>query len=402
VTQKVPIEIYATEGPIWDINVADRTLRVTGRYVTIPATINGVPFEIEGTEVHDADGNSLGPLNALNFERITDLRAAGEDRMLHPACASCGPLRIGPTRSIFSTSEARGEPVYDGSDNLDRIPVVQRSIEDNYFFIARNIFNRHAGVLPLSWLGRVGIRNADGTYPASPVQLPQRRYWRYPFTSGATLKSAGSVYVDAQGNEFLIPDAERAFELSENVCIGKVRSVQFGDAFTPDSFIVGDTAVIMNQDPRFGSGIIGIAGAEISREYFFANLQPGTEISIVGFMVGEHLQMAQEVEVTMYDPANGITISADRFRVELRDGAIQFQGELVPATGLTLSARIGAVEIPVTLTPDAAVPELSLYRVREDGLNLATVTSVTLIARNEGGKIVHQVTHEIPPEAIAP
>jgi len=402
VTQKVPLEIFATEGPIWDINVADRTLRVTGRYVTIPASVNGIPFQIEGTEVVDEDGNALGPINAINFDRITDIRATADDRLLHPACPSCGPLRIGPTPSLVSTSAARGDAVNAGEDYLDRMPIVQRVIEDNYFFIARNIFNRHVGVLPPSWLGRIGIRNADGSYPQNPNQLPLRRHWRYPFTTGGTLKSAGTIYVDAQGTEFLIPDLERALELSENVCIGQVRSVQFGDAFTPDSFIIGDTAVIMNQDPRFSAHIIGIAGAPISREYFFANLQPGTEIGVVGFMVGEHLQMAQEIEIPMYDPANGILISADRFRVELGDGAIQFQGEFIPSTGLTLTARIGQIEFVVPVLPDKAISDLGLYRVREDGLDLTGVTSVTLTARNEAGKIVHQVTHEIPPEAIAP
>ena len=52
--------------------------------------------------------------------------------------------------------------------------------------------------------------------------------------------------------------------------------------------------------------------------------------------------------------------------------------------------------------PDKAISDLGLYRVREDGLDLTGVTSVTLTARNEAGKIVHQVTHELPPEAIAP
>ena len=402
VTQKVPLEIYATEGPVWDINVPNRTLRVTGRHVTIPASVNGIPFEIEGTEVLDADGNSLGMLNAENFERLTDIRAANDDRVLHPACASCGPLRIGPTRSIFSTSEARGDAVNDGEDYLDRMPVVQRVIEDNYFFIARNIYNRHVDVLPVSWLGRIGIRNADGSYPESATQLPLRRHWRYPFTTGGTLKSAGHVYVDEQGNEYLIPDLERAFELSENVCIGKVRSVQFGDAFTPDSFIVGDTAVVMNQDPRFSAAIIGIAGSPVDREYFFSNLTPDTEIAVGGFMVGEHLQMAQEIEVGMYDPANGITISADRFRVQVGDGQIQFQGQFIPSTGLTLWAEVAGIMFLLPTTPDKAIAGLSLYRFREDGLPLKGVTSVKLIARDELGAIVHEVTHEIPPDAIAP
>jgi len=159
---------------------------------------------------------------------------------------------------------------------------------------------------------------------------------------------------------------------------------------------------VMNQDPRFSAAIIGIAGSPVDREYFFSNLTPDTEIAVVGFMVGEHLQMAQEIEVGMYDPANGITISADRFRVQVGDGQIQFQGQFIPSTGLTLWAEVAGIMFLLPTTPDKAIAGLSLYRFREDGLPLKGVTSVKLIARDELGAIVHEVTHEIPPDAIAP
>lgn len=402
VTQKVPIQLFATEGPVWDINIERRTIRATGREITIPASLNGAAFHIEGTELIDALGQSIGSISAANFNMLGDAHAAGAGRIFDPACGFCGPLRLGAIRSLFSTSEARTAELMDEGDVLDRLPVVQRSIEDNYFNIARSIFTLHQEVLPVSWLGRVGIRNADGSYPTNPNALPQRRYWKYPYTSGGTLKSSGTVYADAAGNEYLIPDGERVLELSENVCIGSVRSVALGDIFTPDSFIVGDTAIVMNQDPRFSAKIIGVAGAEIGREYFFSNLTPGLEIAVVGFMVGEHMQMAQEIEVAMYDPALGITFSADRFRVQVSDGEIQFQGEIIPMTGLTLEATIGPHTIPITATPDKVVPGLGLYRLRESGLKLEGVTSVKLTAYNADGSVAHSVEHEIPAEAIAP
>lgn len=402
VTQKVPLELFATEGPVWDINIERRTIRVTGREVTIPASLNGAEFHIEGTELVNAFGEALGSISASNFNRLSDAHAAGDGRVFDPACAFCGPLRLGAIRSIFSTSEARTSELMDEGDVLDRLPIVQRSIEDNYFNIARSIFTLHQEALPTAWLGRIGIRNADGSYPTNPNALPQRRYWKYPYTSGGTLKSSGTVYVDAAGVEYMIPDGERVLELSENVCIGSVRSVALGDIFTPDSFIVGDTAIVMNQDPRFSAKIIGIAGAELGREYFFSNLAPGLEIAVVGFMVGEHMQMAQEIEVAMYDPALGITFSADRFRVEVGDGEIQFQGEIIPMDGLTLVAQIGPHTIPITATPEGVTPGLGLYRLREAGLKLEGVTSVTLIAYNADGSVAHSVVHEIPADAIAP
>jgi hypothetical protein len=405
VIQKVPLELFATEGPIWDIDVANRRIRVTGRYITIPASLNGMPWTLEGTEVIDGEGNSLGPITAANMDRLLDSRAALKDRVFETACPDCGPLRLGPIRSIFSTSEARTQAVDDGPEALDRMPEIQRIIEDNYFFLARNIYLKHSSVLPIEWLGRIGIRNENGTYPTSASNLPNRRYWKYPFTSGATWKSAGTIYVDAQGNEYLIPELEKAFELSENVTIGTVRSFEFGDWSTPDSFIVGDVAVMMNQDPRFSATILGVAGQEISREYFMANLQPGLDIAVGGFMVGEHIQMAQEIEVGMYDPSAGIVMSADRFRVQLEDGFIQFQGWVIPMTGLTITASIAGNTFPVEVIPaaDAVGAEgLGSYRIREQGLVLDGVTTVVLTARDANGVVVKTVVHEIPPDAIAP
>ena len=405
VIQKVPVELFATEGPIWDIDVANRRIRVTGRYITIPASSNGMPWELDGTEIIDGEGNSLGPITAANMDRLLDSRAALKDRVFETACPDCGPLRLGPIRSIFSTSEARTQAVDDGPEALDRMPEIQRIIEDNYFFLARNIYLKHSSVLPIEWLGRIGIRNENGTYPTSASNLPNRRYWKYPFTSGATWKSAGTIYVDAQGNEYLIPELEKAFELSENVTIGTVRSFEFGDWSTPDSFIVGDVAVMMNQDPRFSATILGVAGQEISREYFMANLQPGLDIAVGGFMVGEHIQMAQEIEVGMYDPSAGIVMSADRFRVQLEDGFIQFQGWVIPMTGLTITASIAGNTFPVEVIPaaDAVGAEgLGSYRIREQGLVLDGVTTVVLTARDANGVVVKTVVHEIPPDAIAP
>jgi hypothetical protein len=203
----------------------------------------------------------------------------------------------------------------------------------------------------------------------------------------------------------MIPDLGLVFELSENVTLGTVRSVEFGDWSTPDSFIVGDVAVMMNQDPRFSAMIIGIAGQEISRDYFMANLAPDMDVAVVGFMVGEHLQMAQEIEVGMYDPSAGIVMSADRFRVQLEDGFIQFQGWVIPMTGLTITASIAGNTFPVDVIPaaDAVGAEgLGSYRIREQGLVLDGVTTVVLTARDANGVVVKTVVHEIPPDAIAP
>lgn len=400
--QKVPLEIFATEGPIWDIDVEKRQIRVTGRVVTIPAMLNGFEFSLDGTDVIGPDGHSLGPITAANFDRLADVRAAVKDVVPDTACPDCGILRFGPIRSLFSTTEARSGALVDGGDELDRVPEIQRMIEDNYFFLARNIYVNHASALGVEWLGRIGIRDQSGAYPTNPNQLPNRRYWKYPGTAGGTLKSGGTVYVDAQGNEYLIPEIEKAVELSENVVIGTVRSVSIGNFNTPDSFVVGDVVVMMNQDPRFGAHIMGLAGANLSREFFFANLPVGSEIAVVGHMVGEHLQMAQEIEVGVYDYSLGLTISAavgngQRFRIDVARGNIAWRGNAIPADGLTLSTRIGTSEFPVDAVPDGLIPGLIHYGVDIQGIDLIGVTEVVMIARDAKGNIVKEQAFDITP-----
>ena len=400
--QKVPLEIFATEGPVWDIDIEKRQVRVTGRAVTIPAMINGVEFSLEGTDVIGPDGQPLGPITAEHFDRLADVRAAVKDVVPDTACPDCGILRFGPIRSLFSTTEARTGAIVDGDDELDRVPEIQRMIEDNYFFLARNIYVNHASALGVDWLGRIGIRDQNGAYPTNPNQLPNRRYWKDPGTAGGTLKSAGSVYVDAQGNEYMIPDGEAVVELSENVVLGPVRSVSIGNFNTPDSFVVGDVVVMMNQDPRFGAHIMGLAGVNLSREFFFANLPVGSEIAVVGHMVGEHLQMAQEIEVGVYDYSLGVTISAangngERFRIDVAQGDIAWRGNAIPADGLTLSTRIGTSEFPVDAVPDGVVAGLVHYGVRIEGIDLIGVTEVVMIARDAKGNIVKEQAFDITP-----
>jgi len=399
VTMKVPQETFSIEGPIWDIDIVKRQVIANGYRVTIPATLNGVEFVFGNTEVVTNEEISLGGITAATFDRLSDINAATRDRIFDTV-GEAGPIRLGPARSIFSTSEARTAAVYDGPDILDRMPEIQRMIEDNYFFFARNIYLRHSSVLPLSWLGRIGIRNEDGSYPTSASVLPNRRHWRYPYTAGATLKSSGTIYVDAQGNEYLIPELEKAFELSENVVIGQVRSVQFGDWTTPDSFIVGDVAVILNQDPRFGAHIIGLAGQSISREYFLSNLADGMEIAVGGAMTGEHLQMAQEIEVAMFDVSQGISISAIErtFRVDLANGQIQWRGEAMPIEATwNLFARIGTVEFPADVVPTLETPGHVRYDVRLDGVNLLGITEVSIVVRNAKGGIEAEQIFDITP-----
>ncbi len=379
-TQKVPIEIWGSEAPLWDIDVPGRTLTAVGGLVHIPATLNGTIFGVEGTQVIDANGATFGAITAADFDRLSDVNAVGRDLVSTPACPECGPLRSGPVRSLFSTSEARSNPV----GQLDRSPVTQRVIEDNYFRMLIALYNRHRAVLPTDFLGRSGIRNAQGQYPTSPFQLPPRAQWRYPHSSGGTLKASGTIYVDAAGNEYRIPDTGCVIELAENVTIGKVRSVQKGDLVTPVSFVVNDALVTLNCDPRMETRIIGVAGREVEPAILAESLTAGTEVNVVGYLVGEHLMFAVEVDVpTLYHPSMGIIVSADRFSARADRGQLRWRGQLYPPEGKTLWVQLSGSKVaqPVPFVIDPA-DGIGTYDIRLDDVDLETVTSLDMIVRD--------------------
>lgn len=388
-TQKVPIEIWATEAPLWDIDIPGRTVTAVGGLVHIPATLNGATFGVEGTQVIDANGATFGAITAADFDRLSDVNAVGRDLVTTPACPDCGPFRLGPVRSLFSTSEARSNPV----GALDRNPNTQRAIEDNYFRILVNLFNRHRTVLPVEFLGRAGIRNAQGQYPTNPFQLPPRAYWKYPHTSGGTLKAAGTVYVDLAGNEYRIPDAGCVIELAENVTIGKVRSVQKGDLVTPASFVVNDALVTLNQDPRMETRILGIAGREVDPAVLVEALDVGDEVSVVGYLVGEHVMFAVEVEMpTLYHPSMGIIVSADRFTARADRGELRWRGQLYPPEGKTLWVQLAGSKtlLPVPFVIDPA-DGIATYDIRLDDIDLENVTALDMVVRDaETGEELHR------------
>jgi len=336
VTMKIPQETFSIEGPMWDVDIPSRTVIATGFRVTIPASLNGVEFVMGNTQIVNNEEVSLGGITAATFDRVSDINAATRDRIFETA-GDAGPIRLGPARSLFSTSEARGVSVA----GLDRDPQIEKAMEDNYFFLARNAFLQYQpGILPSNFLGLIGIRNEVGGFPANNNQLPPRRFWRYPSSSGATFIAQGSVYVDAAGNEYNVPDfvvkgALAHIVLAENVCIGNMKAAAIGNYNTPDSFVIANTLIMMNQDPRMPLDIIGIAGSPVSREYFTTQVPAGTFVAAVGHMIGEHVMFAEVIDVSadVFDPGVGAWISVIDRTWGFRPGrGLSFTGEVVPAS----------------------------------------------------------------------
>ena len=299
-TQKIPLSVFATEGPIWNLDLANQGIVVTGKTVTIANTVNGEPLLITGSSVLGQDGEALTGIGAADFDRLNDANAMVRDVDTAVVGENLGPRRLGPTRSIFSPTEGRRNAA--DAPGLLRDSVTQAAIEQNFFQIAQLCYEANADALPADFLNRAGLRGEDAAN------------WTYPSSSGGTLKSAGHVYVDSEGNEYFVPDIEVVIELAENVAEGVVTSAVRGDGTRPDSFVIGDLLLIFNQDPRFGADVLGLAEAVIPREEFFKQVVVGeTSIPVIGHMVSEHVMFVQEVLSPFVDPAAGIVITADRF-----------------------------------------------------------------------------------------
>ncbi|MGA1522475.1 MAG: hypothetical protein ACO4CZ_00755 [Planctomycetota bacterium] len=384
VTQKVPLEFFFTEGPIWNLDVAGRKVHCAGKAVHVPALIDGVQPAIEGTELLDAAGVSIGPVTAATFDRLADSVAVAA-RDLNSIGHSLGPRRLGPVRSIFSSSEAsRSAPPGSG---LLREPTTQLGVINTFWDTVQSTYPLHAERLPGDFLDRIGM---VGTDPAD---------WVYPATVGGTLKSAGHVYADANRNEYYIPDAGLVFEFAENLTTGTITSAARGAGLTPDSFVIDDTLlVIMNQDPRVPSEILGAGLAPVRRERFFDQVVPGsTTCEIAGYFVSENLFYAQEVIVaSIVEPYADITMAAEGFRIRADRGEMRFQGFIDNYHGVNVYVVVGQQEFLQTLTVDPAFEGL-IFNFRQRGLpNLANETEVRLEARDQTYNFVlSSITYDI-------
>lgn len=384
-TQIQPIRLVATEGPMWNLDLANQGIFVTGVEVTIPETLNGAPFFIEGSSALGNDGTAATGIGGANFLKLLDSNAISVDRDFTREGDHLGPRRLGAVRSLFSTGEARRAS---DSTDLVRSPLAQQQIEQNFFQIVQACHAVHDDVLPADFLHRVGLR---GTDPAN---------WAYPTMTGGTLKSAGSMYQDANGNEYYVPDIEAVIELAENVSTGIVRSAARGNATRPDSFVIGSMLVIFNPDPRFGADVLGIADAHIPRELFFRQVNEGeTQLDVIGHMVGEHVMFVQEVLTEMVDREAPVTITADRIQFRIAGGrqearwrgVVDRPEDVDQFVAVLYSPGINGTElvnqVPILLTPNLDAPGAS-YNVRlraVPGINLAAVTHIEMLARENVG-----------------
>jgi len=358
-TIRQPLEPFTTEGPVWDLHVGERTVTVTGKTVTIPASIDGTAFAISGTAVTDAAGEVVDSIGAHNFDRLLDENAVGRD---------VTSAQTGAVRSLFSTSENLRQ---DALRPITRSHAIQQQMQSNYFATTRDLIPLHSSVLAPNFASLAGIRQEESTG------------WVYPNSSGGTFKSAGHVYLDTNGNRFLIPDGEAVLELAENVAGGVVASVHPGGNGVPPSFTMGNLLVVYNPDPRFPASTIGLVGSEIPRSIFLQQAV-GQEITVVGYMVSEHVLFATDVETTLVDPTAPIAVVPTQWLFKNSGNEIRIRGIVDRPQGIALTARILNQTLPITLVVDPITGGATFDFRTKGQLNVSQVTQVTLEARYVG------------------
>jgi len=375
-------EIFATEGPIWNIDLSTQQITVVGKTITIPDTINGEQLLISGSSVLGQDGEAATGIGAANFDSLSDVNAITGGAGGDVSADFCGAQR-----SLFSTSEARRT---DTPAGLHRFPATQAQIEANYFAMVRAAYNEHTAVLPADFLQRAGIDRPDGSGGVMDV---------YPVTAGGTLKSAGHVYLDSAGNPYFITDIETVIELSENVSGGPIASASPGipatigadglcaPGFVPPSFVIGEMLIIFNQDPRFGADVLGLGEGHIPLDIFFAQAQPGIVIDTIGHLVGEHVMFVQEVLTEFIDPDAPVIITAERFVFIDDAGRLRFRGIVDKPADLSVIARLSngtndIASFPIALIVDPLTGGANYTVDERDIVNLAAVTEVIIEATN--------------------
>ncbi|HIF97526.1 MAG TPA: hypothetical protein EYQ54_10960, partial [Myxococcales bacterium] len=91
-------EIYATEGPIYDIDVANQEVHVMGKVLKIPVVVNyggftGTTLNISGSGIRGNDSEARSEMDAENIDRMLDNNAVFRDVAVD---------QTGAIRSVFS------------------------------------------------------------------------------------------------------------------------------------------------------------------------------------------------------------------------------------------------------------------------------------------------------------
>ena len=394
---KFPLAEFTTEGAIFDLNANTKQIFVTGIGVTVPTSVDGVAVVIHGTGdggLVDANGvvipGTVHGIQAHNFDRLLDANSIAGGRGL----GNTTDINFsGAARSIFSTdrfvmNHAMGSPV-------------QVKMFDQFTAQRDAALAAHVAVV-------------------TPVPtIPNALLGSYPSMSGGTCKSAGHVYLDSANNEYYIPDLEVVIELSENVVGGLVRSVALpvvdpatGVTTQRGSMVVGNMIIMLNQDPRFGADSLGLGLATIPSSVMWANLQVGTEVVVVGHMIGEDFMYGQWIETNAVDVDAPPQITADQWLFRDDADRIRFRGFLDKpfvrdangnntATLLQLHVQLisnGVIELDRLEDLTVDLTGVGQYRVRSrDEVDVATITQVSMYATDpsDGSEVVRATWNRI-------
>jgi hypothetical protein len=364
---KQPLELFATEGPVWDLDTDSASFTAMGQRVTIPSTVDGVSVGLGGTSFLAADGTPT-VITAETIDRLLDQNATLRD---------IGGSRLGAARSLFSTVENRRT---DAQAPVTRNPDAELLMESNYFSYLQACYPAHAAFLPADYLHRAGVRGGNEIYPA---------------VSGGTLKSAGHVYTDASGAEYLIPDLELAVELAENVVGGAIRSIDPGNgADIPPSLVIGELLVILNQDPRFATEVLGLGLQSLPLEVLFTPENIGLEIVVGGYGVGESLMFGMTFEnEELVDATAPLIVTPTTWRFRDSKDLIRIKGVTSSVENVALFALILGQELEIPLVADLVG---GVFDLRTEGdVNVADVTEVTIEARDtETGAVLSSETYK--------
>jgi hypothetical protein len=158
--------------------------------------------------------------------------------------------------------------------------------------------------------------------------------------------------------------------------------------------VIGELLVILNQDPRFATEVLGLGLQSLPLEVLFTPENIGLEIVVGGYGVGESLMFGMTFEnEELVDATAPLIVTPTTWRFRDSKDLIRIKGVTSSVENVALFALILGQELEIPLVADLVG---GVFDLRTEGdVNVADVTEVTIEARDtETGAVLSSETYQ--------
>ena len=409
VTLKDPIEIYLTEGSIRRIDIPTRTLYAMGRNVSIPITEcnpgagrDGPVDNLLGmTAQYEVNAPVVSPIKASNMRQLLD---SSVNKLGWPLRSVCGTMQPDCQGDSLSPSV---------------LASMTNEIREHYTNLGKIAFTMYP------WNITEGLRPDAEVFD----DLSESFKDGYPELPGATLITVSSMYVDVNGREYVVPDADLRLEFSENVAGGIITAITSPETsailmaslniqYSYNVFALGDLVAVLNEDPRTPLHILGGPNSRtpLPLEYFMSEayrllrivnmdntLSPEptpadritaaaalSNIVVIGYHLGGSIIIVQDITCNFDNPLGIVDVNAPKFSIQKKtSGSYRMVGDIsgfakvTSATFTLINANGSFILSNQPFTFDAT----GVFDTKVQKINLSALTYIEIIIKYDSSTI---------------